>query len=346
MSRDRVNRRRFLEAAGTALAAGVVVSPSSRVAAQDDGPYADVYRALIDSVVLIQVLDSPDGSGSTGSGFVYDDEHVLTNDHVVADAEAVDLQFTDERWRSGTVVGTDPYSDLAVVRVEELGADPLSVSEAEPVVGREVVALGNPLGLDASISQGIVSGVDRSLPSPTGFSIPAAIQTDAPVNPGNSGGPLATLEGDVIGVVFAGGGRNIGFAIPAALVRRVVPALIDDGEYEHPYLGVATAPFTPLIAEFYDTDHTGGVLIIDVVDGSPADGILEAVDDVAVVDGGFVPVGADVLVAIDGQEIPSQDRLSAYLALETTPGETIAVEIVRDGESETVDLTLEARPAP
>nr|WP_254769432.1 trypsin-like peptidase domain-containing protein [Salinilacihabitans rarus] len=311
--------------------------------------YASVYDDAIDSVVLVSVGPTEGrgpGRGATGSGFVYDEEHVLTNAHVVGGAEEVSVQFVDEEWRAGTVVGTDPHGDLAVVRVADLPDDatPLPLVEGTPDVGEEVVALGSPLGLDASISAGIVSGLDRSLPSPAGFSIPATIQTDAPVNPGNSGGPLVNLDGEVVGIVFAGAGQNIGFAIPAALVRRVVPALIEDGEYAHPYLGVGVVPITPPVAEANDLDRTRGVLVSEVAPGSPADGTIEPAGEVEVVDGEPVPVGGDVIVDVEGESIPNQDRLASYLALETAPGEAVEIGVRRDGERETLEVTLGERP--
>ncbi|ELY68593.1 peptidase S1 and S6 chymotrypsin/Hap [Natronobacterium gregoryi SP2] len=311
-----------------------------------DGPYVDLYEDSIDEVVLVAAGAGEDTPGGFGSGFVVDDV-VVTNAHVVQATAEVELQFTDEQWRTGTVLGTDVHSDLAAVEVDGELPDPvdgLSLADTDPSVGQEVVALGNPLGLDASITQGIVSGVDRSLPSPTGFSIPAAIQTDAPVNPGNSGGPLVDLEGRVLGVVFAGAGQTIGFAISARLADRVVPALVEDGEYQHAYLGVGLEPVGPQIAEANDLAEAGGVVVRQVTPESPADGVLEPADGVTVVDGAPVPVGGDVIVAIDGEEIPNEDRLSSYLALETSPGETIEIEVVRDSDRETVELALEERP--
>ncbi|WP_255194266.1 S1C family serine protease [Natronobeatus ordinarius] len=343
-------RRRVLRAAGGTVAtvAGARVGSATNESS-DETRYTDVYEETIDGVVLVQVAGVDGQSpGGLGSGFVYDDEHLVTNDHVVGQEASVQVQFSDESWRSATVVGTDPYSDLAVLSVEALpdGAESIPISESDPVVGQEVVALGNPLGLDASVSRGIVSGVDRSLPSPTGFDIPAAIQTDAPVNPGNSGGPLVTLDGDVLGVVFAGAGQTIGFAIAAALLQRVVPALIDDGEYDHPYLGVGVAPVTPPVAAANDLEDTAGVLVLEVAPDSPAADAFEPPSETTVVDDTPVPVGGDVIVELAGEAIPNQERLSAVLALDVTPGETIEVDVVRDGERDTLEVTTAARPEP
>nr|WP_049922158.1 trypsin-like peptidase domain-containing protein [Halopiger djelfimassiliensis] len=359
-----LTRRRLLRAAGSVTAAlGFCGSTAANrtVAAdvpganapvqsapdEDVGQYAEIYEATIDDVVLVNVFGVDDEiPGGIGSGFVIEDGYVVTNNHVVRDAAEVELQFRNERWRTGSVVGTDIHSDLAVLRVDSLpdAVTGLSFDDAAPTIGQEVLALGNPLGFDASISQGIVSGVNRSLPSPTGFSIPAAIQTDAPVNPGNSGGPLITLDGDVLGVVFAGAGQTIGFAISALLAARVVPALIEDGEYEHAYMGVGVLPVGPLIAEANDLEEPRGVLVTNVASSAPASGVLEPANDVTTVEGTPVPVGGDVIVAIGDADVPTQERLSAYLALETSPGDEIDIDVVRDGDRQTVSLTLAERP--
>ena len=363
---DQCTRRRLLGAVGAAGAAAAVglggtgggtaqnetnssnATPQGNGSADVDSPYTETYRNTIDSVVLVTVTGTSSGlggggggGGGLGSGFVIDDEHIVTNNHVVQNASegGIEIQFSNQEWRAASVVGTDGYSDLAVLRVDDLPdvASGLSLSEAEPVIGQEVLAIGNPLGLDASVSQGIVSGIDRSLPSPTGFSIPAAIQTDAPINPGNSGGPLVSLEGDVLGVVFAGAGQTIGFAISALLANRVVPALIEDGTYEHPYMGVGVQPVGPEVADEIGLEEANGVLVAEVVPNSPADGVLRPASSIS-------PGSGDVIIAIDGEEIPNQDQLSSYLALETSPGNTIELEIVRDGEQQTVELTLAERP--
>jgi len=340
--RPTLTRRRLLRLTGAGAALGIGLP----VASAEDDRYANVYEETIDDVVLVSVAGVDEARpGGLGSGFVVDD-YVVTNEHVVGDADEVELQFRDEQWRTGSVLGTDVHSDLAVLEVDELpdAVDGFSLADDEPEIGQEVLALGNPLGLDASVSRGIVSGVDRSLPSPTGFSIPAAIQTDAPVDPGNSGGPLVDLDGDVLGIVFAGAGRTVGFAISGRLADRVVPALVEDGEYQHAYMGVGVEPVGPLIADANDLEEPRGVLIVDVASDAPAAGVLEPADGVSVVDGAPVPVGGDVVVAIDDEEIPNQEQLSSYLALETSPGDEIDVEVIRDGERETVGVTLEERP--
>ncbi len=341
------SRRRALTTLGGLASIGV--GASVPVAADDNGDVTDIYERVIDDVVLVSQAGLEAADGPIGSGFVaeVDDEpHIVTNHHVVGGADSVECQFVDEQWRTGEVLGTDVQSDLAVLRVDDLPevTTGRSLSAERPAIGASVLALGNPLGLDASVSQGIISGVDRALPSPTGFVIPAAIQTDAPIDPGNSGGPLVDMDETVVGVVFAGAGRGIGFAIATPLVDRVAPALATDGEYDHPHVGIGVEPVSPALADANDLADPRGVLVVEVVPDAPADGTLEAAEELSIVDGQPIPVGGDVVVAIDGEQIPNQDRLFAYLALETEPGEEITIDVVRDGEEESLAVTLDERP--
>lgn len=370
MDRERVSRRSFVLAAA-GLTAGLAGCNAPSMDRQGDGPesgdgraepsqtpphssssYTEVYRETIDSVVLVRVYDST-GLGGQGSGFVYDENHIVTNQHVVDGADGVQVRFTDGTWHTASVVGTDVYSDLAVLDVSDIPerATPLPLVEGGVAVGQEVVAIGNPYGLSGSLSAGVVSGVGRAIPASAtagggDFSIPNAIQTDAAVNPGNSGGPLVTLSGTVAGVINSGGGENIGFAISAPLVRRVVPALIDRGDYDHSYMGVALTTVTPRIATANDLAEANGVYIDEVVDGAPSDGVLHGSTGEETVRGAVTPVGGDVVTSMGGQPIPSRQELSTYLALQTSPGDTIRVGIIRDGRRGTAELTLGSRPEP
>ncbi|QLH80027.1 trypsin-like peptidase domain-containing protein [Halosimplex rubrum] len=316
--------------------------------AEQGSTYTDVYRSTVPSVAQIQVYTGGP-TPSQGTGFVYSDGHVVTNQHVVEGAERIYLRFSDGGWLDATVEGTDVYSDLAVLSVEELpeSAEPLALRESDPDVGTEVIAIGNPFGYSGSVSAGIVSGVNRTLPAPNDFSIPDAIQTDAPVNPGNSGGPLVTLDGTVAGVINSGGGDNIGFGISAPLVRRVVPALLEDGEFEHAYMGVRLRTVDPLHAEANDVDERVGVYIDLVREDGPADGVLRgSTGETTVAGQSGVGTGGDVVVSMDGTSIPTREALASFLALETSPGDTIDVTVLRDGEERTVELTLGSRPDP
>ena len=209
--------------------------------------------------------------------------------------------------------------------------------------GTPVAALGNPMGLDGSISAGIVSGSNRSMPTRQGFAIPDVVQTDAPINPGNSGGPLVTAAGEVVGVNRARGGDNIGFAVSAEVVERVVPALVADGEYRHSYLKIRTLDVSPTVAEANGLDDPRGLLVVDVAVG-PADGALRGCRGTREVRGREVPVGGDVVTRIDGRDVDTHEELMRYLLLETRPGDEVAVDLVRNGRETTESVTLTERP--
>lgn len=339
------------------LSSASSVAPSGQERQDSDRTTAsDVFEETIDSVALVRVfgVDNPitgeEGeSQGQGSGFVIDDGHVVTNDHVVSPGEEVDLQYTTGEWTGTEIVGTDVISDLAVLEVDTVPetARPLPFSENRPVIGQEVIALGNPFGLEGSMSRGTISGVDRELSNPlTGVSIPNAVQTDAALNPGNSGGPLVDLDGDVVGVVSAGGGNNIGFAVSAALSNRVIPSLIESGEYPHPFVGARTTGVDPLVADANGLPEPGGVLVVETVDDGPASEVLQGSEDMEERRGETVPVGGDVILEIDGEPIPDSNAFTALLTLETSPDETISIEVYRDGSTETVELTLGERPDP
>lgn len=315
-------------------------TPEPETQSDPESVYTQVYRETIDSVVLVRT------NQGQGTGFMFDESSVVTNAHVVGQADGANIRFTEGRWDTGTIVGTDPHSDLAVLSVGDVpaAATPLPFSKSEATVGQEVVAIGNPYNLNGTITTGIVSGVDRSIPAPTGFRIPDAIQTDAPVNPGNSGGPLMSLDGRVVAVINSGGGDNIAFGISAALTQRVVPELIASGEYEHSYLGVGLRDVTPSVAQANGLDEPRGLLIVEVVPGGPADGILQPSTDLVIQDQRRVPVGGDVVLAIEGTQIMTSEDLNSYLALQTQPGDTVEVTVLRDETKRTVDVELGTRP--
>jgi S1-C subfamily serine protease len=310
-------------------------------------PFADLYRRLVPSVAVVRGYDD-DGPVGQGSAFVAFDGTVVTNQHVVEGATDLFVGFTGGESRTGELLGADVYADLAAIEVERPeGAEPLPFVEHEPPVGTEVAAVGAPFGLGESLSSGVISGVDRSLPSESGFSIPDAIQTDAAANPGNSGGPLATLDGRVAGVVTRGGGENIAFGISAAYTRRVVPALVEDGEYDHPYMGVGLLDVTPPLARANGFDRSTGVYVTRVIEGGPADGMLRGSDgrgSALGVDG--VPTGGDLIVGLDGREIRSLAALSTHLALLTSPGDLLGLTVVRDGKRRNPSFELGERPEP
>lgn len=314
-------------------------------APQRIGAYDSLYNQTIDSVVKLKVVTAQ-GATSVGSGFVYDTRgRVVTNQHVVENAATVMVRFRDGTWRVGEVVGSDVYTDLAVVDVDNVsGIEPLPVAERNVEPGDPVVALGSPFGLEGTITHGMVSGVNRSMPTSLGFSIPDTIQTDAPINPGNSGGPLVSLEGKVVGVNRATRGDNVGFAISADVLQRVVPRLIENGSFAYPYLGVRTKTVTPVIASASDLSSVTGVMVTRHLPDSPARGTLQAASERYTRSGRAVPVNGDVIVEVDGRAIHTKQELSRYLLLHTRPGESVEVTVLRDGARKTVTIDLGSRP--
>lgn len=371
MSDDRPSRRQFLGGTGLALSAAIagcsLDAPGSAEPESDpetgfpDDPelpsqteqlaanstLTEVYQEVSDSVTGVRIGVENSAQTASGTAWVYDENYLVTNDHVVRNGSDPYIWFTDAGWRQAEIVGNDRYSDLAVLETDGKpdSAGALTLVEQPVPVGTQVAAIGNPFGLTGSFTTGVVSGRNRTINTPgTPFSIADGIQTDAALNPGNSGGPLITLDGPVVGVVSAGQGDNVGFAISAAMVRQVVPALIEDGEYEHTYLGVALSDVTPKILEANDMDGiTWGVYINQVPAGSPSDGVLRGTQSTTTIRGNQVPVGGDVIIRMDDWTIQSRERLSAFLALETEPGDTIEIEVVRDGSREVVDVTVGAR---
>ena len=302
--------------------------------------YTEVYEATIDSIAFVG------GTAGGGSGFVYDD-YVVTNQHVAGDAETMDVRFEDGIWREAGVVATDVYADLAVLSTDVPGdATPLRFVEEIPPVGTEVVALGSPFGLESSVSTGIISGRDRALRSPSGFSIPNTVQTDAGLDPGNSGGPLLTLDGAVTGIAVAGAGTSVGFAVSPLLARRVLPELIETGSYGHPFLGISLQPVGPAVAEANDLDAARGVIVVEVLEAGPDDQTLQGSDGETTVDGRPVPIGGDVIVGLAGNEIRSDTDLGTTLALSLSPGDRAEATVIRDGERREITVPIGTRPAP
>lgn len=308
--------------------------------------FESIFNRTGDSVVYINT------ENSQGSGFVYSENgYIVTNQHVIEGNSQIDVSFTDGETRRAKIVGKDPYTDLAVLKVEKSGLKPLNFSNSEKVrVGQTAVAIGNPFGLESSMTQGIISQTGRSIRVEGGFSIRNVIQTDAAINPGNSGGPLLNREGEVIGVNTAietqsGGFQGVGFAIPSNTVERVIPEIIEEGEYEHPWIGVRGRDVTPDIADEMDLDNSTGFLVLEVVEDSPAaEAGLQPSTRAVEVEGQKMLVGGDVIVGIDGRNVRGIEDVLEHLALRTNTGDEIKLKVIRDGEIEEVNLTLESRP--
>ncbi|GAB4427571.1 MAG: trypsin-like peptidase domain-containing protein [Chloroflexi bacterium OHK40] len=334
----------------------------------------ELYRRASPAVVSIEVIGGnlpddhpqvpglPDSLRGQGSGFLYDDQgHIVTNNHVVEGATQLQVRWSDGTTALAELIGTDPDSDLAVIKVRQLpsGVAPLPLGESREVeVGQTAVAIGSPFGEQNTLTVGVVSGLGRTLRGPTRqfgtFSIPNIIQTDAAINPGNSGGPLLSVRGEVIGVntaiaVSQGGDsfEGVGYAVPASTVRKVVPALIRDGSYRHPWMGISMFSVDALLAERLGLPVQRGVLVTDVRPESPAaDAGLRAGNREEQVNGFPLRVGGDIIVAINGTPVADGDQLIGLLDLNHEPGDTITLSVLRAGETTPTDvqLLLEARP--
>jgi len=360
------------------LAAAAPVAQDDVVAALES-TLIHIYGAVSPSVVHIEVRQTaslslqgfpfgdygqaPDQySYGSGSGFVWDTEgHIVTNNHVVENADQIRVRFHDGTIVEATVVGTDPDSDLAVIQVDAPAAllQPVTMGDSTTVkVGQLAVAIGNPFDLENSMTVGFVSALGRSLSvsndnpfSTSSYSIPDIIQTDAPINPGNSGGVLVDRNGRVIGVTSAiispvEASVGIGFAVPAAIVATRVPVLIETGQYIDPWIGITGTTLTPDLAEAMDLDaNQRGALVTEVTPGSPAEaaGLRPGTDEVTI-QGQDVTVGGDVIVAINGEPVRVFDDLVAYLARHTVVGDEIILTVLRDGKTVDVSVTLGARP--
>jgi serine protease Do len=361
-------------------------NPNALVAAYEgvlENVYSQVNPSVVNvSVVLSQAASSIDQSQNPfgfnspgnnqpqtpqyaqalGSGFVWDTAgHIVTNNHVVDGATKIEVTFADGTTLPATLVGADSYSDLAVIKVD--GATnllhPVQLADSKQVkVGELAIAIGNPFGLEGTMTVGIVSALGRTLPADSGnttgpvYSIPDIIQTDAPINPGNSGGVLVNDQGQVMGVTAAiesavNSNAGIGFVIPSAIVSKVVPSLIQTGAYEHPYLGISGTTLTPdMVTAMKLPVGQRGVLVVTVADGAPAAKAgLRPSQNTITVNGQDVPVGGDVITAINGQTISTMDDLIAYLDGNTTVGQTVTFTVLRDGNQTSLDVTLAARPA-
>jgi S1-C subfamily serine protease len=336
-----------------------------------------IYEQAAPGVVTIRSVlggggATPDlfgGGGGQGqaSGFVISESgEILTNAHVVTDADTagaqsgplheareVYVQFADRNQVEAEIVGIDPFADVALLKVDPEGLDlqPLPLgSEHDVEVGEGVAAIGSPFGQDQSLSVGIVSASDRSIESLTDFRIDGAIQTDASINPGNSGGPLLDAEGEVVGInqqinTTSGGNEGVGFALPIDLAERSVEHLREDGEVSYAYAGVTTTELYPQLAEELDLEVDTGAIVAEVVPGSPADEAgLEGGEDTIRFQAQQVEADGDVIVAVDGEPIEANSDLPRMIS-RLDPGDEVTLEIIRDGERQELELTLSERPA-
>ena len=352
-------------AAAPAAAQATTAEAEPAASSTSESSIANVVDRTLPSVVEVKIEGTSDNTPfpgvpgpqveGLGSGWVYDDEgHVVTNQHVVDGADKVTVVFEDGTEIGAQVVGSDPSTDVAVLKLDRVPGSvrPLSVGSTSSLeLGDPVVAIGSPLGLQGTVTAGIVSGLGRDIEAPDGFTIDGAVQTDAALNHGNSGGPLLNAQGQVIGVnaqIETGGvsqgNVGIGFAIPINTVKTVVAALIKHGKVEHPLLGIEGKTLTPQIARLFHLPVDNGVLVASVRAGTGAAkaGLKPATSEVTV-EGETWPAGGDVIVKVDGMPVPTVDRLVDEIASKK-PGDKVALEIVRGTSRETVTVKLGRQP--
>ena len=350
---------------GSDDSATVVQTPITRPVSDQGGggvTVNDIYQRVSPGVVFIEAQgvtgESPfglpqRGGVASGSGFVLDREgSILTNAHVVEGAKDVTVTFGDNDEVPAEVVGADLSSDLAVIEVDpdDVGElQPLVLADSEQVrVGDPTVAIGSPFGFESTVTTGIVSALQRQITAPNGFQIDAVIQTDASINPGNSGGPLLDAQGRVIGInsQIATGGTSgsvgVGFAVPTATAKSVVPQLKEDGEVERAFLGVTTLDVDTTIAEELDLPVDQGALVQEVTPDGPSDDAGIRAGDERTAQG--LREGGDILITVDGDEIAESADVATAIE-DNEPGDTIEVELLRGDEEETVEVELAERPA-
>jgi putative serine protease PepD len=325
---------------GSTIVRQVTVEGSQPVAS-NDLPAVQIYELASKSVVELGASGGTGTASAQGSGFVYDESgHIVTNQHVVAGATSIAVSFWNGVELDATLVGTDPSTDLAVLRVDASKSllRPLRLGDSSAVdVGDPVLAFGSPFGLEGTVTAGIVSALHREMTAPNNFTITNTIQTDAAINHGNSGGPLLDGRGRVIGVNAqieseSGGSDGVGFAIPSNTVRAIVRQLIATGEVEHAYLGIRMAQLPE------------GVAVTEVLPGTPAEKAgLHPATGTKIVDGQEEPTGGDLVVEFDGERVTSAVALQSAVDARR-PGDTVPITIVRNGSRRTLEVTLGVRP--
>lgn len=322
----------------------------------DSSQLRELYNNASPGVVSIQVAQQGlQQQGGAGSGFIFDEAgHIVTNNHVVSGAELIVVDFASGFQSTAEIIGTDQDSDLAVIKVDQMpeSAHALPLGKIDEVdVGQWVVAIGNPFGLNTSMTLGITSAKGRAIPSgATPFSIPEALQVDAAVNPGNSGGPLLDLSGKVIGVnaqIASGGTRanaGVAFAIPVSIVKKVVPTLIAEGEIHWPWLGIRGTSVNLFIQQANDLDTQQGAYIVEVVPQGPAaEAGLEGSAQTTSVSGIETPVGGDVITAIDGEPVNNFSDLLLEIANKDVDA-IVNLTVIRGGEEQQLSVELMPRP--
>lgn len=296
----------------------------------------NIAEQSLDSVVTIYSQNQDNDLDSQGSGFMYNDGYIITNEHVISGMDEYKIEYNKGEWSDAELVGSDEYTDIAVLRPLDTPpsyAESLTLYSELPNRGVPTIALGAPQGLKGTVTSGVVSGTNRNMDTMTDYSIPDTIQTDAALNEGNSGGPLINAEsGDVIGLNTATEGENIGFAVSSRMTENIAQSLIDTGNHEHSLVGIRTVELNPLTQDEYNVDVDNGLIIVDVIDGVDTHEDLISDED-----------NPDVIVGVDGKEINNNEEFISYIMLNTSPGDVITLEVHRNGEIEHVDIKLSSR---
>ena len=339
-------------------AASVESIDAGMVVAAVEEILGDIYDSAVPSVVAIRVERTQGlNSAGVGSGFVWsEDGHIVTNHHVVDNVDRIVVTFSDGSDYPAELLGSDQASDIAVLKIKpgDRVLRPLTLADSDDLrVGQTAVALGTPFGHRFTMTTGIVSAIGRTVRSgSSSYSNPEIVQTDAPLNPGNSGGPLLNRSGEVIGInaqisTPTGVNSGVGFAVPINTAKRVVPSLIQDGEYQYSYLGISAATLNADLAEANSLPmSTRGALLVDIVEDSPADEAGLVAGERQDVDGTPYWIGGDVVTAIDGVPVTGIDDLVTYLVTETRPGDDIVLDLIRQGGERTeVRVVLGSRPS-
>ena len=316
----------------------------------------EIFERTEESVVQVNIRsdNAINNRGNMGSGFVYkDDGYIITNHHVVDNAERVTITFLDGESYIAKIIGTDADLDIAVLKVE-IGStylQPIPIGDSSHLkVGEPIAAIGNPFGLSGSMTSGIISQIGRLLPQDSGYSIPDVIQTDAAINPGNSGGPLLNMNGEVVGMNTAiqsatGEFTGVGFAVPSNTIKKVVPVLIRDGIFHHPWMGISGSDVDPDLAKIRELNSSKGFLIATVIEGSPADAAgLQGVTITKEIDGREYAMDGDIVVKIDDVVVRKISDILVYLQREKSVGDEMVMTVNRDGVIIETLLVLGERP--
>jgi S1-C subfamily serine protease len=316
----------------------------------------EIFKNSEDGVVRVNIQRAEEAMTpiGVGSGFVFDKKgHIITNAHVVEDAKRVVVTFLDGRSYNSEIIGVDTFTDIAVIKVN---ADlsllhPIFLGDSSNLqVGEPIAAIGNPFGLSGSMTAGIVSQLGRLLPSGAGYSIPDVIQTDAAINPGNSGGPLLNMRGEIVGINTAiqsatGEFTGVGFAIPSQTVAKIVPSLIKNGEYKHPWIGISGRDIGPDLAKVLNLKDAVGFLVVTVIPDSPASRAgLQGSENIVERDGVQYTVGGDIILSVDGLEVRKISDILIHLQRAKSVGDEMVLEIIRDGRTTNFTIILGERP--